>query len=203
LDSEEAIRFRTRGLHEGPKSLVAGNTFEVTRMIPDGENYPVMDFSSFRIQFSQPLDQSTVKYGDNSDATVQLIGPEGLVDAHVLVSGNYMTLVPKEELTPDMEYTLNLTTGVTSTYGETLPGGGFGNQGSGVAVSFKSTPQDTTSPTTGLRASMVQEIADDGRISSLTGMPINLVPMASVLLGKDTATQASGALAAELAHIPN
>ena len=197
------LRFTTRGLYEGPKSQVALDTFEVTRMIPDGENLPVMDFSSFRIQFSQPLDQSTVKYGDSADATVQLIGPGGLVDAHLLVSGHYMTVDPKEDLTPGAGYSLNLTTGITSIYGETLPGGSFGNPGDTLAVSLKASPKDTTSPTTGKRVAMVQDIADTGELSPLTGAPINLVPMASVLLGEDTATQASGTLSAELAFVPN
>ncbi|WP_159560751.1 Ig-like domain-containing protein [Alcanivorax sp. S71-1-4] len=197
------IRFSTRALFEGPKSLVASDTFEVTRMIPDGENYQVMDFSSFRVQFSQPLDQTTVKYGDSADATVQLTGPEGVVDAHLLVSGHYMTVDPKEDLTPGVEYSLNMTTGITSTYGETLPGGSFGNPGDTLAVSVKVSPQDTKAPGTGLRVSMVQDVADTGELSPLTGQPINLVPMASVLLGEDTATQASGTISAELAFVPN
>ena len=197
------LHFTTRALFEGPKSQVAEDIFEVMRMIPDGENYPVMDFSSFRVQFSQPLDQATVKYGDSADATVQLMGPEGLVDAHLLVSGHYMTIDPKEDLTPGAEYSLNMTTGITSTYGETLPGGSFGNPGDTLAVSLKTSPKDTTSPTTGERVSMVQDVADSGELSPLTGQPINLVPMASVLLGEDTATQAKGTLAAELAFVPN
>ncbi|AJD48961.1 hypothetical protein S7S_12745 [Isoalcanivorax pacificus W11-5] len=197
------LSFTTRGLYEGPKNQVGEASFEVTRMIPDGENYSVLDFSSFRVQFSQPLDKTTVKYGDGPEATVQLVGPGGLVDAHLLISGHYMTVDPKEDLTPGVEYSLNITTGITSTYGETLPGGSFGNPGDTLAVSLKATPQDTTAPGTGERVSMVQDVADTGELSPLTGMPINLVPMASLLLGDETATQASGIIAAELAFVPN
>ncbi|WP_159560852.1 Ig-like domain-containing protein [Alcanivorax sp. S71-1-4] len=198
-----SLRFTTRGLYEGPKSQVAEDAFEISRMIPDGENYQVLDFSSFRVQFSQPLERSSVKYGEGANDSVQLIGPQGLVDAHLLVSGNYMTIDPVEDLTPGAEYSLNMTSAVTSIYGDSLPGGGFGNPGGELAVSIKVTPQDSTSPTTGERVAMVQDVADTGELSPLTGMPINLVPMASLLLGEETATQASGIVAAELAFVPN
>ena len=196
------LSFTTRGLYEGPKNQVGEASFEVTRMIPDGENYSVLDFSSFRVQFSQPLERSTVKYGSSADATVQLTGPNGLVDAHVLVGGSYMTIDPVQDLQPGVEYSLNMTSGITSIYGESLPGG-FGGSGNTIAVSLHVTPKDSTSPTTGERVAMVQDVADTGELSPLTGMPINLVPMASVLLGEETATQASGIVAAELAFVPN
>ncbi|MCK0538576.1 Ig-like domain-containing protein [Alcanivorax quisquiliarum] len=198
--SARSIQFTTRGLHEGPRSLVARDTFEVVRTIPDGVNFAVTDFASFRLQFSQPLDPSTVKYGDAGDSTVQLMGPEGLVDAHLLVSGPYITIDPKEDLTPGGDYSLNITGGLTSVYGDNLTGGSLSNP---MPYTLTATPVDTTSPTTGERVSMVQDIADTGEISPLTGKPINLVPMASVLLGEETATQASGTLAAELAFVPN
>jgi len=195
-----SLRFLTRGLYEGPKNSVADETFEITRMIPDGENYPVMDFSSLRVQFSQPLLQNTVKYGNDSGATIQLVGPEGLVDAHLLVSGSYVTVDPKEDLRPGVEYSLNFGSAITSIYGESMPGD-FGN--GGLSESIVIIPQDTTSPTTGQRVAMVQDVADTGELSPLTGRPINLVPMSSVLLGEDTATQAKAIVAAELAFVPN
>lgn len=198
-----SIAFSTRALFEGPKSQLGTDTFEIIRMIPDGEQYQIMDFSSFRLQFSQPLDRSTARYGNSAESTVQLMGPNGLVDAHLLVSGRYMTIDPKSELTPGADYSLNITTGLASIYGDTLPGGSFGNPNDPLAVRFPITPQDTGAPGTGERVSMVQDVADTGEVSPLTGKPINLVPMASVLLGEDTATQASGTLAAELAFAPN
>lgn len=198
-----SIAFSTRALFEGPKSQLGTDTFEIIRMIPDGEQYQIMDFSSFRLQFSQPLDRSTARYGNSAESTVQLMGPNGLVDAHLLVSGRYMTIDPKSELTPGAHYSLNITTGLASIYGDTLPGGSFGNPNDPLAVRFPITPQDTGAPGTGERALMVQDVADTGELSMLTGKPINLVPMASLLLGDDTAMQASGMLAAELAFAPN
>src|SRR5690606_16179338 len=105
------------------------------------------------------------------------------------VSGEYMTIDPKVDLTPGVEYTLTMTTGLASVYGDTMPGGSFGNPGGTEAVKMTFAPQDTTAPGTGERVSMVQDVADTGELSPLTGRPINLVPMSSVLLGKDTATQ--------------
>src|SRR5690606_847018 len=100
------LSFSTRAAYEGPKSLVAEDEFRILRTIPNGEDYEVLEFTTFRVQFSQPLDRSTVIYGDGADATVRLAGPEGAVDAHVLVSGPYLTVDPKEDLKADTNYKL-------------------------------------------------------------------------------------------------
>src|SRR5690606_21858924 len=92
------LSFSTRAAYEGPKSQVAEEEFRILRTIPNGDDFEVLEFTTFRVQFSQPLERSTVIYGDGADATVQLTGPEGAVDAHVLVSGPYLTVDPKEDL---------------------------------------------------------------------------------------------------------
>ncbi|AJD48980.1 hypothetical protein S7S_12840 [Isoalcanivorax pacificus W11-5] len=193
------LSFSTRAAYEGPKSQVAEEEFRILRTIPNGEDFEVLEFTTFRVQFSQPLERSTVIYGDGADATVQLTGPEGAVDAHVLVSGPYLTVDPKEDLQANTSYKLTFTTGLQSIYGDSMPGGGFGNPGGTIAFE-----QDITPKATGPRGSMVQNIADTaGQKSPLTGKQINEVPMASVLLGRDTATQASGVVTAELAFVPD
>src|SRR5690606_22538703 len=137
----------------------------------------VLDFSSFRVQFSQPLDARTLVYGDTPSSTVQLTGPAGLVPAHLLASGPYVTVDPIQDLVPGEQYTLRFSNQVTSVLGESLEGA------SGYALTLS--PQDTTSPTTGERATMVQQAVGGGLLSPLTGQPVNLVPMSSVLLGED------------------
>ncbi|MAD69659.1 MAG: hypothetical protein CL538_03945, partial [Alcanivorax sp.] len=65
---DQTLTFTTRPLNEGPKDLVVKkDTFEVSRHMPDGsEMEPVMDFSSFRFQFTQPIDRATANYGDGN-----------------------------------------------------------------------------------------------------------------------------------------
>ncbi len=65
-----------------------------------------MDFSPVRITFTEPLVQTTVRYGD----TVQLVHQESgeLVDAHILSERHYITLDPKTDLIGGDTYTLTL-----------------------------------------------------------------------------------------------
>lgn len=185
------LEFSTQAATEGPRSEVAADSsegLEVVRRIPDGNDLPVMDFSSFRVQFNQPLDRGTASYGDGE--TVNLQGPNGTVDAHMLVDGPYLTVDPADDLEPGTEYTLELGSGLESTYGDA-----FG--GDQIAM----TPQDS-----GNTSTMIQEVAesDGGAVTSkLTGKPVNMVPMESTLMGDDNQTQQSGTIGAELAHIPS
>lgn len=178
------LTFTTKGLTEGPRELVASGAgdFELLRKIPDGSTLPIMDFSSFRLQFNQPLDRTTVNYG----SSVALEGPDGVVDAHLIVHGPYMTVDPKEDLTPGVEYTLSLHSDITSTYGDAFS-----------SNSYTFTPLDS-----GSRSFLTQEVSEGTSVSMLTGKPVNMVPLEAVLLGDDNQTQQSGFLQAELAHIP-
>ena len=178
------LTFTTKGLTEGPRELVASGAgdFDLLRKIPDGNTLPIMDFSSFRLQFNQPLDRTTVNYG----SSVALEGPDGVVDAHLIVHGPYMTVDPKEDLTPGVEYTLSLHSDITSTYGDAFS-----------SNSYTFTPLDS-----GSRSYLTQEVSEGTSVSMLTGKPVNMVPLEAVLLGDDNQTQQSGFLQAELAHIP-
>ncbi|QJX02058.1 hypothetical protein HML84_07625 [Alcanivorax sp. IO_7] len=104
---DQTVTFTTRALQRGPRDLVtASPDFELNRAFPSGgEQEPVMDFSTFRFQFSQPIDPATVSYGH--DGSVRLVDAEGdLVAARLLVDGPYMTLDPRDEyLTPGARYT--------------------------------------------------------------------------------------------------
>ncbi|MCU5782694.1 hypothetical protein MA04_01994 [Alcanivorax balearicus MACL04] len=211
--ANQVLGFTTRPLHEGPRSLVvSSDDFVIERRIPDGgSSEPVMDFSTFRFQFSQPIDPATVHYGDapaSSTAPADNVGlydsQGNLVDAVLVVNDRYMTVDPNPQsddpedqyfsyLTPGETYTLRLGDGITSVYGET-----FG----GDEIAF--TPKDS-SPR-GEPAVLVQRITDSANrtnLSPLTGKPINEVPVNGVLLGEDAnITQASNnAVMAELADV--
>ncbi len=188
---DQTLTFKTRPLQEGPKNQVVENQdFMIDRQFPNGlEMEPYMDFSSFRFQFTQPIDRTTATYGDGN--TVVLRDSEGLeVDAGLLVDGAYMTIDPTDDyLAPGETYTLELTGGLESTYGETF---------AGETIEF--TPKDS-SPR-GEPGFLVQRITQDGT-SRLTGKGINQVPVNGTLLGEDVnVTQAQSELViAELADV--
>ena len=159
---DQTLTFKTRPLQEGPKSqVVESEDFMVDRQFPDGtELEPVMDFSSFRFQFTQPIDRATASYGDGN--SVVLRDSEGTeVEAGLLVDGAYMTVDPTNDyLTPGETYTLELSGGLTSTYGVPFAGD---------TIEF--TPKDS-SPR-GEPGFLVQKITQSGT-SRLTGKAINL-----------------------------
>ena len=188
---DQTLTFTTRPLHEGPKSLVVkDDAFEINRRMPDGSDMePVMDFSSFRFQFTQPIDRATASYGDGN--TVVLRDSAGdPVDATLLIDGAYMTVDPDAEyLNAGETYTLDITAGLTSTYGETLG-----------AQSYTLTPKDSSPK--GEPAILVQKLTQ-GTTSRLTGKPVNEVPVNGTLLGENkNITQASAEVVrAELADV--
>ncbi|MTI50291.1 MAG: hypothetical protein FH757_01545 [Alcanivorax sp.] len=192
---DQTLTFTTRTLQEGPKSEVvqevpAGeDEFQLSRTMPNGsELEPVMDFSAFRFQFTQPIDRATASYGDGN--SVVLRDSEGaVVEAGLLVDGAYMTVDPTDDyLNPGETYTLTLG-GLESTYGEPF---------AGETIEF--TPKDS-SPR-GEPGFLVQRITQDGT-SRLTGKGINQVPVNGTLLGEDVnVTQAQSELViAELADV--
>lgn len=192
IAGSRTIAFTTRALEEGPRSQVLADAdFTLSRLIPDGQSLPVMDFSTFRLQFTQPLDKATVQYGDSNGDTLALTGPGGdLVNARVLVDGPYLTLDPQDDLQPGQTYTLTLGNGLLSTAGNPFSAG-----------SFALTPKDSRP-----REVMVQQVSDSANrsiLSPLTGEPINEVPVNATLLGNDNATQQGGDVRAILAFVPN
>ena len=189
---DETLTFTTRTLQEGPKSLVVQDmdSFELSRTIPnDSKLEPVMDFSAFRFQFTQPIDRATAKYGDGN--TVVLRDSDNAeVEASLLVDGAYMTVDPEADyLTPGETYTLTLGGGLMSTYGES-----FAEQ----TIEFQ--PKDS-SPR-GDPGFLVQRITQSGT-SRLTGKAINQVPVNGTLLGEGVNfTQAeANRVIAELADV--
>jgi len=188
---DQTLTFTTRPLNEGPKNLVVKeDTFEVSRRMPDGsEMEPVMDFSSFRFQFTQPIDRATANYGDGNTVLLR-DGAGDPVDATLLIDGAYMTVDPDAEyLNAGETYTLDITADLASTYGET-----FG------AESYTFTPKDS-SP--GREPAILVQKLTQGTTSRLTGKPVNEVPVNGTLLGEnDNITQASAEVVrAELADV--
>lgn len=192
------LNFTTRAALEGPiETQKTAASFEVESIFPDDGQFESMDFSSFRLRTTQPIDASTAVYGD----TISLMNNGEVVPALLLVGRTAITVDPLDDMTPGDTYELNVS-GVKSQLGEDI-----------VSYSHSTVPQDTTSPTTGERALLVTNAPpaddslgclDDGvRLSDLTGQPINCVPVIGTLLQDQTVSKQSGDVYAELAFTPN
>lgn len=182
--------FTTRAATEGPASQVSlADDFNVARMIPDGTTLPIMDFSTLRLQFSQPLDQTSLIYGE----TLRLETAQGdIIPASVIAQGHYLSIDPMEDLKAGRQYKLVLTEELKSTLGKSLVAGEFAE------LTF--IPKDSHP-----REVMVQKAGDsEGSIRSiLTGELINAVPVKALLLGESSTSQQQGDIFAELAFVPN
>ncbi|MCC1496168.1 Ig-like domain-containing protein [Alcanivorax sp. 1008] len=186
----DGFSFATALASKGPRAhQVSGDLFAVTRMFPDDNEFPILDFTSLRFQFSQPIDVASVRYGD----TLALKDDEDqLVPAVVLAKGHYLTIDPVQDLQPGDSYTLTLSDQLASLYGATLE---LPFSGSNV-FSFSPLPSGPTEV-------MALKAPASGIQSQLTGQPVNLVPVIATLLGEETQSQQQGDVFAELAFVPN
>jgi hypothetical protein len=182
--------FTTSLATRGPKSQqISDDAFVVTRMFPDNEAFPIIDFSAFRFQFSQPIDASSVNYG----VSVSLTDDQGaLVPATVLAKGHYLTIDPVDDLQAGMSYSLSLNETLVSRYGVALAAPFNGEE----AFSFAPLASGPTEV-------MVLRAPASGQPSPLTGQPVNLVPVIATLLGTETRSQQEGDVYSELAFVPN
>jgi hypothetical protein len=189
---EDGIRFRTRGLRKGPRDLVsAEDNFVISRMIPDGAERPLMDFSSLRLQFNRPLDIASVRYGIGIDDTLALIDSSGaLVPAVVRANSFYVTVDPLADLLAGEDYAFTTPGGIRSALGDVLG-----------AATVEFVPQNSFP-----RETLVQRAEGSlggTLVSPLTGAAINAVPVNALLLGDQSLSQQQGDVHAELAFIPN
>jgi hypothetical protein len=192
------LNFTTRAALTGPVSLQRTDaTFKVASIFPDDETpFKTLDFSSFRLRTSQPIDNRSAVYGE----TVTLTHAGQVVPALLLTKGNAITVDPLTDMTPGEEYQLSVQ-GLTSRFGDTIE-----------TFQRTLTPLDTKSPT-GKRATLVTQVppTDDtltcldtnGRLSDLTGDPINCIPIISTILADRTASKQYGNMYAELAFAPH
>lgn len=182
--------FTTSLAAKGPRSLqVSDDLFAVTRMFPDDAELPILDFSTLRFQFSQPIDVASVRYGD----TLMLKDDQDqLVPAIVLAKGHFLTIDPVDDLQSGSSYTLTLSDQLSSRYGAALE------------LSFDGSDSFTFSPLpSGPTEVLALQAPASGLPSELTGQPVNLVPVIAALLGEETQSQQQGDVFAELAFVPN
>jgi hypothetical protein len=185
-----SFSFTTALAIKGPRSgQIADNLFAVSSMFPDNNALPILDFSSLRLRFNQPLDPASIRYGE----TLALKDSNGLtIDATILSSNHFLTIDPVADLIAGQTYTLTLSNQVVSRYGVALEAP-FDGSDSFSFVPLASGPTEI----------MALQAPATGELSVLTGQPINLVPVIATLLGDNTQSQQQGDVFTELAFVPN
>ncbi|MBM1144417.1 Ig-like domain-containing protein [Alcanivorax sp. ZXX171] len=214
IEGAQDIRFSTRAAEEGIKAnTITADTLDVTRAMPSGgEQDPMMDFSTIRLQFTQPLDQKTLVYGQGGDSTVSLLDSNGdLVPAWMLVNGPYLTIDPKEDLTPGQSYRLAFEDGaIQSIYGESFafPNSNRFRFNPASSLAKGKSPNERPLPLVQRITTPDDEGAGNG-LSPLTGEPINAIPVNAMLLGgvgsgtAPAVTQQEGDVLGDLAFLPD
>lgn len=200
------IQFDTRAAFTGIAGLDnLATSFDVVDMVPSANGFfRPMDFSTFRLRLSQPVDPGSVRYGE----TLALTDSSGeLVPANVLAKGRYLTIDPCTTALPADCGLADDQLQAGETY--TLAISGIRNlQGQILNFEETFTPKET-GPTvilfqetidSGLKAGASQE---EARKSILNGQIINGVTLNSVLQGKAGPSQKTGDLYAELAYTPS
>ncbi|MGM0767777.1 MAG: Ig-like domain-containing protein [Pseudomonadota bacterium] len=187
------ISFTTAPATHGPLlDRTEGNGFRVARFIPTGDDiYPATDMSVLRVQFTEPVDESSLQYGE----TISLLDGNGeTVAAQMHVQGHRVTVDPEEDLDPAQTYTVNLTDDIRSTIADApleLP----------PEAPWTFRPLDSTSPN-GERERMAQTATTNTGNLALSNEAYNSVKLSSLLLGNNNATTATGTVFAELGFIP-
>ncbi|WP_228257402.1 Ig-like domain-containing protein [Marinobacter sp. NP-4(2019)] len=187
------ISFTTAPATRGPLlGRTEGNGFRVARLIPKGDDaYPATDISVLRIQFTEPVNEQSLRYGE----TISLLdASNNPVPAEMYVQGHRVTVDPEGDLDPSQTYTISLTEGIRSTIADTplsLP----------AEAPWTFTPLDSASPK-GVRERMAQTATTDTGKLALSGKDYNSVKLSSLLLGDSNTTTATGTVFAELGFIP-
>lgn len=202
---DSPLTFRTAPKDKGPLSSQKDGDggFSLQRIAPYTSSnedlaigsgvYPITDISTLRLQFSEPLKNTSLVYGLSEDGgTIALKDSAGdLVPAKIISRGHRLTIDPIHELSPDEDYQLVLSAGITSTLEDAAL----------EPIELSLSPVSTLSPE-GIRERVPQVAIDDGGIQSLTGKTNNSVGLDSIMLGAGNQTIQYGNAFADLAFIP-
>lgn len=191
--TSDGIAFKTEPALSGPlMERTEGVDFRIARILPTANSrYPATDLSVLRVQFTEPLDESTLVYGE----TFSLKDGNGeLVPAEVYVRGHRVTIDPVDYLDPSQTYSMEVTEGIKSDL-----------LGASLTVPpeppWTFQPMDSTSPN-GERQIAAQKATESEGQLAISGADYNSVNLQSKLLGNDNPTTADGVVFAELGYIP-
>jgi Bacterial Ig-like domain len=167
-----------------PLRAVSTRQPEVIQVHPSPDDQYVFDSSTFRILFSEPIDESEVVYGES----VRLVKVDGeeLVTAMAFARGSQIVVDPAADLDPAFTYRLDLSTSIRDRNGDRLP----------QPISWEYTITNTyphsqliveDCPTLGTYASCAP-LTDPAALptSTFTGNPVNTLVVESTLLGRTT-----------------
>lgn len=193
-DVGQPLIFTTRAALEGPVNARSTSItkFDVEHITPNPESFLLGDeglglfnFSTIRLQMTQPVNAKTLVYGDSIKLTD---AAGGLVKSTILVDGNKISIDPDSDLNPAQVYTLSINDKLKS-----LKSQSFSSDSRFAQFQFQ--------PTQAADGESAKSMVPKEGISVLLGTPVNKVPVASPLLGQgDRAPQpqAEGVLIANL-----
>ncbi len=183
LPSGPLVTFTTRG--DRPRAaipaLVAVNGGSPTQ--PDSFR-PMLDTSTIRLVFSEPLDPRTV-----TSATVVLLDAAGKpVPATILASGIHVSIDPKSDLVAGAAYMLSLTAGIADLGGQRL-----------AATSVMLSPRDTRGTGGPIKQVLrTRQMGDPGPSATRAAAPPNVIAIEKPIIGKETSNLMAANIATEL-----
>lgn len=202
--SEPLLSFTTSQIDPVSGTLPAvtainGEHPDVYRTIPTppavrpAARYPFMDFASLRVEFSEPLNESTVQVGSSFQfVQVDADGSEIPVDGALIVRKRHVVFDPAEDLQAGATYRLHLSNDIQDLNGERL-----------AATSFELVPEDSNACNCVMKQYFKTSVAygESGfpATSVLTGQRVNAIDLYSPLIGANDIFVLSSTLEAELA----
>lgn len=164
---------------------------------PPTARYPFMDFSTLRVEFSEPLDEKTVQAGSSFEfVAVDGVGGETAVPGALIVRKQHVVFDPDEDLTAGVTYRLRLSTAIRDLNGEAV-----------AATSYEMVPVAANACdcviTQHFNTTVAFGEAGFPQTSLITGRPLNAIDLYSPLIGSNDINLRDSTLQAELADPAN
>ena len=172
------------------------DVYSTTAPAPPSARYPFMDFSTVRVEFSEPLDEKSVEYGSSFEFVAVDGAMETPVEGAMVVRKQHVSFDPDTDLTPGQLYRLRLNNGIQDLNGESIAG-----------VTYELTPVDSNSCNCVISQSFNTSTAfgEAGfpETSRITGRSLNAIDLYSPLISQNEESLninlRNSTLAAELA----
>lgn len=163
---------------------------------PPAARYPFMDFSTLRVEFSEPLDEKTVQVG-SSFQFVRLEGATEIpVSGALIARKQHVVFDPDEDLMPGATYRLRLTSAIRDLNGEALAN-----------ATFEMAPVASNACDCVITQHFNTTVAfgEPGfpQTSVITGRALNAIDLYSPLIGNNDINLRDSTLQAELADPGN
>ncbi len=202
MPNDDDITFTVRPGYAGSSWMrKTAKAFTVASISPNGSDRPFLDFTTINVEFTQPVDPSTMTYGTN----IQLKQNGKLVPATLLFEGRKASIDPVDDLAPDVPVKLVMENIKNWRHSKTL-----------AKIEKTFTPQNTKPHATMVQSAPAAnganslagakcKVANPANLtkSPLTGDAINCIPVIAKLLGDTTVSSQMGNIYAQLAFGPH